>query len=157
MADFQPIETQEEFDRLIGERLKRERETLESKYSDYNDLSTANKDLQKQVDELTKSLNETTASVKDKETALESLQAQVSKHEKDAMKTRIAHELNLPYELAGRINGDDEKSMRADAESLATYIGNQGPTHPMRNTEEPKKEGLEAAYSSLAKGLNLGE
>ena len=35
MAEFTPITTQEEFDKAIGDRLKRERETVKKEYADY--------------------------------------------------------------------------------------------------------------------------
>ena len=40
MAEFVPITTQEAFDAAIGERLKRERESIAKKYGDYDDLKT---------------------------------------------------------------------------------------------------------------------
>ena len=38
MAEFKAIETQEELDRIIGERLKRERDATEKKYADFETL-----------------------------------------------------------------------------------------------------------------------
>ena len=35
MAEFTPITTQEDFDKAIGERLKRERETVKKEYAGY--------------------------------------------------------------------------------------------------------------------------
>jgi hypothetical protein len=43
-SDFKPITSQEDLDRLVGSRLKRERE----KYSDYNDLKTKAAEYDKQ-------------------------------------------------------------------------------------------------------------
>lgn len=40
MADFTAITTQEQFDAIIGERLKREKETYSKKYADYDDLKS---------------------------------------------------------------------------------------------------------------------
>lgn len=156
MSDFTPIETQEAFDKAIGERLKRERETVESKYANYAELSKTNKDLQKQLTDLLQSMEATNAGLKERDAEIEKLNAQVSAFEKSAMKTRIAHELGLPYELAGRIQGDDEKAMRADAQSLAGYVSK--PTAlPMKDSEPKPRSGLDAAYASLARKLNLGE
>ena len=45
MADFKAIETQEELDRIVTERLKREQE----KYSDYEALKTRNSELETEV------------------------------------------------------------------------------------------------------------
>ena len=37
-VEFKVINTQEEFDAAIAERLKRQKESIESKYSDYDSL-----------------------------------------------------------------------------------------------------------------------
>ncbi|WP_019134812.1 hypothetical protein [Kallipyga massiliensis] len=46
---FQPIETQEAFDKAISERLKRQKETLEEKYKDYDQLKSGMKKLQDEL------------------------------------------------------------------------------------------------------------
>ena len=38
--DFEPITTQEELNRVIGERVKRAKEAAAEKYSDYDDLKS---------------------------------------------------------------------------------------------------------------------
>ena len=35
MSEFKPIETQEQFDAAVSDRIKRERETLSRKYENY--------------------------------------------------------------------------------------------------------------------------
>ena len=49
MAEFTPINTQEEFDAAIGARLKRERDTITAKYADYDDLKGKVASLETQV------------------------------------------------------------------------------------------------------------
>lgn len=46
---FQPIETQEAFDKAISKRLKRQKETLEEKYKDYDQLKSGMKKLQDEL------------------------------------------------------------------------------------------------------------
>ena len=46
---FKAIETQEEFDRIISERLSRQKESFEKQLADYDQLKTAKADLESQV------------------------------------------------------------------------------------------------------------
>ena len=56
MSEFTPITTQEQFDAAIGERLKRERESLAKKYGDYDALKKKTDDYEQQIAEYSKSL-----------------------------------------------------------------------------------------------------
>ena len=61
MGDFTPIETQEQLDAVIGERIKRERETSAKKYEGYlspDDFKSKTADYEKQIGELTNALKE---------------------------------------------------------------------------------------------------
>ena len=52
MGDFTPIETQEQLDAVIGERIKRERETSAKKYEGYlspDDFKSKTVDYEKQI------------------------------------------------------------------------------------------------------------
>ena len=42
MSDFTPIETQEQLDKVIGERIRRAEQKAAEKYADYEDLKTQN-------------------------------------------------------------------------------------------------------------------
>ncbi|MBQ6951711.1 MAG: hypothetical protein IJN44_09510, partial [Clostridia bacterium] len=76
MADFVPINTQEEFNTAIADRLRRERE----KYADYESIKAENGTLKNQVTTLTGEK--------------EALEKQVKGHATAAVKMRIAQELN---------------------------------------------------------------
>ena len=108
MEEFKPITTQAEFDAAIGERLKRERETLSKKYGDYDDLKTKVADYEKQIGQLTRAAEDAAKKYAGHDKELADLQAKVKGYETDSVKTRIAHEAGLPYELAGRLTGEDE-------------------------------------------------
>lgn len=116
MAEFVPINTQEEFDAAVRSRLQRERE----KYADYDSIKAENGTLKNQVSTLTGEK--------------EALEKKVKGHETNSVKMRIAHETGIPYEMAMRLNGETEKDIRADAESMAKYIHKPKP-EPMRSTE----------------------
>lgn len=148
MADFTPITTQEEFDRAISERIKRERETLEKKYSDYADLKSKVADYETQLGTLKSSFEESTKKASEFEKTVADLTGKISSYELTSLKTRIAHELGIPYELSGRLTGNDEKELRADAESLSKLVSAGKPTPPPLKDSEPNK-GKDDPYRSL--------
>ncbi len=136
--EFKAITTQEELDEVIKDRLKRERDKLskevQEKYKDYDSLRA----------ELSKA--------KESSAELETLQKKLQAYEKAEMKRKVAMEYKIPYDLADRIQGDDEESMAKDAKSLQTYLTyfkKEAP--PLKNTETtPKKDD---AYKKLLDGL----
>lgn len=159
MSDFTPITTQEELDAVIGERLKRERDTVtkryEEKYAGYvsgADHEAALADLKKQVDDAAKKQNENQA-------LIDGLNAKVRGYETASVKTRIAQELGLPHELAERLSGNDEEAIRKDAEALAKIVGVQKKKFPPTAKTEPDKElnGKKAAYYELLQSMKYQE
>lgn len=149
MADFTPITTQEQFDSIIGERLKRDREAQDKKYADYADLKKNCADYEKQIADLGKQLKSTET---DKQT-IESLQKQVKGYETDSVKTRIAFEVGLPYKMASRLNGEDEKSIREDAQSMRDLMGTKTPPPPTKSTEPETVDSKRAAMASMLHNL----
>ena len=101
MAEFVPINTQEEFNAAIADRLRRERE----KYADYDSIKAENGTLKNQVTTLTGEK--------------EALEKQVKGHATAAVKMRIAQELNIPTSMADRLTGETEEDIRKDAEAMA--------------------------------------
>lgn len=151
MAEFTPITTQAEFDAAIGERLKRERESMARKYGDYDDLKVKAAGYEQQIGEMTKAANEAAQKYAGFDQQLAELQAKVKGYETASVKTRIAHEAGLPYELADRLSGDDEDAIRKDAEALSKLLGDRKPsrTPPLRDNEPPEKDGKRAAMKTL--------
>ena len=142
MADFTPITTQEQLDNLIKDRLGRERETLAKKYEEYtspDDLSKIKGDYDKQYADFDRQITERDSKIKSYETA--------------SVKTRIAHETGLPYEMASRLSGESEDDIRKDAESLVKLIGKNKPIVPLADQEEKHDGGKNAAVRALAKSL----
>ena len=131
MADFKTIETQEELDNIIKDRLAREREASNKRYEGFispEDHKRALAEQAKAFDELKK------AHEGDAQT-IEDLNAKLKTYETDSLKNRIAHEVGLNYEWIDRIGGDDEASIRADAEKLKSLVGNSTKVLPTKNME----------------------
>ena len=152
MSEFKPITTQEELDSIIGERLKRQKESISKQYTDYEELKTKNVDLEKELTELKKSLESSTSSKTELEKQIEELTGKVKAHDLSSLKIKYALENGIPYHLAGRISGDDEDSIKADAESLSDFFKSQTPPPPLKDTEK-KGNSEDVAYQNILKGL----
>lgn len=159
MADFAPITTQEQFDAAVSERIKRERETLEKKYGDYGDLKTKVSSYEKQIGDLSKSIEDSAKKYSGYDKTLSELQNTVKGYETSSVKMRIAHETGIPYELADRLSGETEGDIRKDAESLSKLIGKSTQSAPPLKDNEPAGGNAKAAaLKTLAHNLtNKGE
>lgn len=102
MADFTPINTQEELNNIIGERLRRERETVAKEF----EQKIADKDA-----EITKAQNDLTEvrtqleDANNKLAGLPDLEKKVKVYEAASVKSKVAREVGIPYELAERLTG----------------------------------------------------
>lgn len=149
---FKKIETQEELDRIIQERLNREKE----KFSDYDAIKTRNAELENEIGTLKSTLEETNAATKSHEQIVANLNVKIADYETANLRTKIALQNGLPIDLADRLVGTDEESIKADAERLAGFIGTKQQTPPpLKNTEKPLEGGKDGAYKNLIENLNL--
>lgn len=126
-AEFTPITTQDDFNNAIKARLTREREAIEKRYSDYAELKKANKELSGQLEAHTNDAN-----------TINDLQDKVSKYETDSVKTKVALEKGLPYQMASRLNGSTEEEIRKDADAIMGVIGTNKAVAPIK-TGEPSQ------------------
>lgn len=132
MSEFKTITTQEEFDAAIGDRLKRERDTVKKSYEGYmspDDVAKKYAGYLSPEDEAKKYrgyLSPEEVAKKD---------ASIRAYETNSVKMRIAHETGIPYELAGRLSGEKEEDIRKDAEALAKLINAGTPVPPLASTE----------------------
>lgn len=137
MSNFKVIETQEELDAIIKQRIARERE----KYADYDELKARVTELETEKSGLESAL----AEAKEKEGTIADLQSKIAGYETSAMRVRVALANGLPFDLAERLQGDDEAAITADAERLAGYLKPKEPVPPMKIVEPPldgKKAGM---------------
>ena len=140
MAEFKPIETQEQFDAMIKGRLEQAERSFIEKYGKTDELKTQLEASAGQIAELTKRLEEANNQIESSKAEMEGLNAKVLKYETDSVKTRVAHEEGLPFEMAGRLTGDNEEAIRADAKSLAKMIKANTSTPPAFKSELPPPE-----------------
>ena len=149
MSEFKPITTQEEFDAAIKARLAREKE----KFSDYDQLKSYVEELEKEKAGLESSKQ--SAAEYDKKIA--EFESRVAGYETADLRTRIALQNGLPYDLADRLQGTDEESLKADAERLAGFMKPVSKVAPVKSTEPivPKEDDDRAMVRNLVQNLNI--
>lgn len=145
---FKPIETQEELDNIIKDRLKRERETTQKRYEGW----VSPEDHQKAITDANKAFDDYKKAHESDEQTIADLTAKNKKYETASLKSRIAHEVGLSYEWIDRINGEDEKSIREDAESIKKLVGSGSAPLPTKNPEAG--ESYDSGKNALKSVLN---
>lgn len=150
MADFKVIESQEELDNIIKQRLERERAKIES------DFKAQIKSLEYEKNSILKEKEAALADIADLKvnaSKIESLESKLGEYEKRELRRQVAFEKGIPFNLADRIKGDDEEAMKADADSLSEYFKSQKSVAPMKNLEPEVKDEITSAYSKLIKDI----
>ena len=150
--EFTPIESQEQFDAMVKERVER------AKKSAAKEFETQLKDLEGIKEQLASKEEENTAlkakitdfesEKKSSEESYHAMEKELSELKLKALKTQIAMDNNLPTDMADRIKGDDEEAMRADAEKLASYVNRK--VAPSFKTEEVPTDPAEAGFREMA-------
>lgn len=123
-----------------------------AKPTDYDDLKGAKETLEKQIEELNGTLQATTDKYTQQESTLGELQKQVKGYEVNTLKTRIASQAGLPLDLAGRLSGETEDEIKADAEKFASFVGKPAPL-PLKGTEQ--KNDQVSPYKNMLENLKL--
>ena len=141
MSEFTPINTQEEFDSMIKDRLARER----AKFSDYEDIKsqlaeaqTKIADYEKTIEKNQKAFDQLSAESKEKDT-------KIAGYEADALKTSVAVNKKLPFELRKYLQGTTEEELNASADELLKF----GQANPVPPLAQP--DGKADDYSSTGK------
>lgn len=150
MSEFKPIETQEQLDAIISDRIKRAQETTRKEFEGFLSPEDAEKKYagylspEAEKKKYAGYLSPEEAAKKD---------AKIKGYETDSVKTRIAHETGIPYELASRLTGDDEDAIRKDAEAMAKLIKAGGGTPPLASTEPGGTDTKKAALKGMLNNL----
>lgn len=155
MAEFTVIETQEQLDSIIKDRLKREQESNQKKYEGYlspDEFKNKTADMEKQIGDLTANLNEANGKVANFEKQIAEKDTKIKAYETAAVKSRVAHETGLSYDAIKFLQGDDEDSIRESAESLKTLVGVRKAA-PLADSEGISGEDKDAALRKTLRSL----
>ncbi len=144
--EFKVIETQEDFDRAINDRLERERNTVRKEFEGFMSPEDVQKKYgnymsQEDVQEKYKNfISPEDAAQKD---------AEINSLKLKEKRVSVAMEVGIPYELAGKITGDTEEDMKKDAEILAGFLKKNNP-YP---SYDPEPNGSEKNKDAAMKNL----
>ncbi len=162
---FNPIETQEQLDSIIKDRIDRAKKTAEAaakeKYADYDEVKTNNENLAKQVADLTKKLEEagteaegSTEKINGLTGQIDELKQQVATYENVSVKTKVAAEMGLGLDALEFLQGDDEEAIRKSAESLKALVGkNVAPLAHLEGNQD--EDGVTAAFKKLNPNIKI--
>ncbi len=145
MAEFTPIETQEQFDKMIASRLERAENKIRAEYSDYEAIKEANAKLTADFEALKAENDGSKATIAE-------LNKKISGLETSQLRTRIGLEHNIPLEMISRLAGTTEEEIKADAKAMAKFVTNNTHTAPLFNNES-SGDTEKAAYKNLLGGL----
>lgn len=158
MSEFKAIETQEQLDTIISERIGRAKDSVRKEYEGWispKDFEGKSKAINKKVSDLTEALNNANEKIKTHEKDIAEKDGKLRAYETTSVKTRIAHEYGLSYEAIDFIKGEDEESIKKSAEALKTLVGARKQSLPMKSTE-PEGNGKNAALKSMLQSMNIG-
>lgn len=102
--EFEPVTTQEQLDKIVNAKLEENTNAVTKQFEGY--VSPA----------------DMAEKVKGYETTIADLTAKGKAAEQSLFRVRAAQEYGLPAELSDRLSGEDEKSIRADAEKMSKYF-----------------------------------
>lgn len=157
--EFTPITTQEQFNEAMQARMDRFAKKYEG-YTSPAELAKIRSDYDKQITDLTNASEAQNKKYADYDRQLADRDAKIKGYETASVKTRIAHEEGLPYELAGRLSGESEDDIRKDAQALVKLIGKKSAWAPMAQSPDDVGVGGDlknAALKSLARTLHKGD
>lgn len=152
MTDFKPINTQEEFDERIKERLERAEKKARESFTGWTSPDDLKSLSAKHADEI-KALKESHAKEMEKyagyDEKFNEQAAKIHSLEVSALKTRIANEKKLPMDAIEFLQGEDEQSITDSADRLSklsagTHVGF------VRSSEQTSESSLDSQYRSLA-------
>ena len=146
--EFKIIETQEQLDAIVSERVKRAKESVRKEYADYDTYKQAYEN----QETVKKTYEDQIAEYKNKEaetqSTIDGLNSKIAKYEMDSVKTRACIEYGLPLEMASRIHGATEEEIMKDASTLSSFVSTKS-APPLRNPEAKNEDGVTAAFKKL--------
>ena len=149
MPEFKAIETQEALDAIIKDRIERAKKSAADEAAKKYEGFISPDDVKKHTDQIAA----LTEKLRESDTNIADLTAKNSAYEIASVKTKIAHEVGLPYELAERLSGTTEEEIRKDADALSRFAVHPQAT-PDFSPETPPGATADAAFRALAHDLN---
>lgn len=151
--EFTPIETQEQFDAMVKERVERAKKStakeFETQLKGLEGIKEQLTSKDSEIEALKAKITDFESEKKANEESYQGMQKELSELKLKALKTNVAIEAGLPADLADRLTGEDEETLKADAEKLASFVGSKK-VAPSFKTEEVPTDPVEAGFREMA-------
>lgn len=154
--------TQEEVNALVGKARLEGKDIGRAEILKDHDGWVSPSEVEEQIKDLSNKVADLNQSFADKSAEYEALtkevadkDSKIANYEADSVKTRIALEQGIPYQMASKLSGTTEDEIRADALKMAEFmVKPSGP--PMAGTENNETmDGVTAEFLKLNPKLKL--
>lgn len=143
--------SQEELNSIVSDRLNKEKSKYEKQIEE---LTAKTNSYEQQIANFTSQLEEINKKAATSDEELKAKESKIQEYESAALKMRIAHEFEIPYELANRLSGNTEEEIKADAEVVKKLLGTTKGYAPMKTTEDSASESnLDSAFRQFSRQL----
>lgn len=152
--EFKVIETQEQLDKVIGDRLRRGEESVKKQYEGYlspEQVINQTKDLTAQLETANKELADAKKLIENHATELAERDSKIKGFEINSMKHKAAQEAGLPYGAVEFLKGEDEDSIKASAEGFKALMGRNHSAPEVSN--EPDIDSNNVAMKKMVNSL----
>ena len=160
MAEFKPIETQEDFDKAIKSRIERAEKAVREQFSDYEQVKESASKADEKIKELTAELEKKQVTIDGNKAIVDELNAKIAAQELSSMKVSVALEKGLPYQMAERLTGANKEEIEKDADAMVKLIGNTKKAPPLGSKEpsgDNKANPTATAFKTLLSDLRQGD
>ena len=159
MAEFTPINTQDELDAVLASRMSRQETKIRA---EYKELEEQNKTLKSESEKWTKEKSDLEAQIAKNKTDYDNLNGKLTEangtiadYKKRELKTKITIEKGLPMGLREYLKGTTEDEIKASADELGKFA-NAGRQVPLADPEgdPPSGGSTTASLRGLLKQLH---
>ena len=154
--EFTPIETQEQFDAMVKDRVERAKKSaakeFETQLKDLEQLKESVTAKETEIGTLKAKITDLEAENKTSGESYQSMQKELSQVKLSALKQRIAIDAGIPLEMADRLNGEDEESIKEDAEKVKGFLGAKH-VAPSFSNEDHAESDLDTGFRAMAQAF----
>lgn len=154
MAEFKVINTQEEFDERIKERIERAEKKAAEAFKGWlspDEVKALNDAHKGEIEKINAAHSEELKKYAGYDEKFNEQAEKIKSLEMAALKTKIATEKKLPLDAVEFLQGEDEESITANAEKLLKLSGGYSVGF-VRNTETPT-DNTEQQWRDLSRSL----
>ena len=157
MAEFKSINTQEEFDNAIKDRLNRAENKIRDEYKGWlspEEQAKAKEQHTADIENLKQAHSKELEKYAGYDAKFAEMENTIHGYEVSNLKLKIAQEKKLPYDAVEFLQGDDEKTISESADRLASLTATQHSYGFTRNTETGND--TDSVWRELSQSLRKG-